>query len=47
MHGFLRRTVMLTALLALGVSLSGCSKCGWIWDDWRKPGACREDVPPR
>jgi PBP1b-binding outer membrane lipoprotein LpoB len=36
-----KRLALLASILALGLLLNGCSKCGWIWDDHRKPGACR------
>jgi hypothetical protein len=34
------------AVVLLGTVLAGCTKCGWIWDDWTaKPKACRSDAP--
>jgi hypothetical protein len=41
-----RRAAAIVALVVLGFSLTGCSQCGWIWDDWRSPGACRSDRMP-
>ena len=42
----LKRFTILAGILALGLSLGGCSKCGWIWDDWKSPAkSCRDDVP--
>jgi hypothetical protein len=33
-------------LIALGLALGGCSKCGFFWDDWRStPKSCQGDVP--
>jgi len=32
------------AMVALGVALSGCTKCGPMWDDWLQPSkSCRSD----
>jgi hypothetical protein len=42
----LRRLTIVSSVLALGLVLGGCTKCGWIWDDWRsQPQSCRNDVP--
>jgi hypothetical protein len=42
----IRRLTTLAVLLALGASLGACSKCGWIWDDWKSPGqTCKDDRP--
>jgi hypothetical protein len=44
----LKRLTILSSLLLLSVSLGGCSKCGWIWNDWQStPQSCRSDAPPR
>ena len=40
-----KRLIAAVALILLGVTLSGCTKCGWIWND--RPGACRDDAPVR
>jgi hypothetical protein len=38
----LRRYVLVFCLVALGLALNGCTKCGPIWDDWlRAPKSCR------
>jgi hypothetical protein len=41
---------LLTACLLLLVTLamSGCSNCGWIWEDWINPPqkSCHSDRPP-
>jgi len=40
----LRRVVVMSGLLALGLALSGCTKCGPFWDDWmQSPKACKSD----
>ena len=31
----MHRLFALMCLIALGLSLGGCTKCGWIWDDWQ------------
>jgi hypothetical protein len=35
------RLAILTVML--GLTLGGCTKCGWIWDNG--PSSCRADVP--
>jgi hypothetical protein len=41
-----KRFVIVFSLVAAGASLGGCTKCGWIWDDWQKaPQSCRSDAP--
>jgi hypothetical protein len=37
-----RRLATILCLLALGLSVSACSKCGWFLDGNR---ACKSDVP--
>jgi len=40
----LRRWAIMIGALALGVALSGCTKCGPIWDDWiLPPKSCKSD----
>ena len=35
-----------SGVIALGLVLSGCTKCGWFWDDLRSsPQSCRSDIP--
>src|SRR5262245_39831830 len=41
-----RRIFAATCLLVFALALGGCSHCGWIWDDWRKPQSCRGDWEP-
>jgi hypothetical protein len=37
------RIAALVCIVLLGISLGGCTKCGWIWNDW--PKSCHADVP--
>jgi hypothetical protein len=40
----LRRLVLILGVVAVGLALSGCTKCGPIWDDWfRSPKSCKSD----
>jgi hypothetical protein len=39
-----RRLAAIAGLVLLGLSLAGCTKCGWIWED-AAPHACRADTP--
>jgi hypothetical protein len=40
----LRRYVLVFGLVALGLVLNGCTKCGPIWDDWlQAPKSCKSD----
>jgi hypothetical protein len=42
----LKRLTILTCVLAFGLALGGCSKCGFWWDEWQsRPGACKGDIP--
>lgn len=42
----LKRLTVLASVLALGLALSSCSKCGFWWDEWQsRPGACKGDLP--
>jgi hypothetical protein len=36
-----KRLLALTALVLLGLSLGGCTKCGWIWE--QGPRSCQSD----
>jgi len=39
-----RRCLMVVGLVALGLMLDGCTKCGPIWDDWiQPPKSCKSD----
>ncbi len=42
-----RRLAFVFGMVALGVLLDGCTKCGPIWDDWlQTPKACKSDRFP-
>ncbi len=44
----LRRLTILSGVIALGLTLGGCTKCGWFWDDLRsQPQSCRSDAAPK
>ena len=39
-----RRVVLILGLVAMGLALNGCTKCGPIWDDWvQSPKSCKSD----
>jgi hypothetical protein len=39
-----RRLALLFSVIALGLLLDGCTKCGPIWDDWmQSPKSCKSD----
>jgi hypothetical protein len=39
-----RRIAIILGFLAFGLMLSGCTKCGPIWDDWmHSPKSCKSD----
>ena len=38
------RLAALVCLAVLGLSLGGCTKCGWLWND-QGPGTCHSDTP--
>ncbi len=38
------RFAALLCLAVLGLSLGGCTKCGWLWND-QGPGTCHSDAP--
>jgi hypothetical protein len=38
-----RQVMVLFSVLALGVVLNGCTKCGPIWEDWTSPKSCKSD----
>jgi hypothetical protein len=42
------RTVVTVGLLVLfGLTLAGCSPCGFIWDDWRSGRSCHGEPAPK
>jgi hypothetical protein len=39
-----RRLALILGVIALGLALDGCTKCGPIWDDWmHSPKSCKSD----
>jgi hypothetical protein len=38
-----RRVAILLSVIAIGMLLNGCTKCGPIWDDWQSSKACKSD----
>jgi hypothetical protein len=39
-----RRLALIFSVVAFGLALSGCTKCGPIWDDWmQSPKSCKSD----
>ena len=38
-----KRLAAILCLLIVGLSLGGCSKCGWLWDE--RGRACHADAP--
>ena len=39
-----RRLVLILSVVAVGLALNGCTKCGPIWDDWmQSPKSCKSD----
>ena len=39
-----KRWVLLAGVIAAGLLLNGCTKCGPIWDDWlQSPKSCKSD----
>jgi hypothetical protein len=40
--GMFRLVVQIFSVIAMGLVLNGCTKCGPIWDDWT-PKTCKSD----
>jgi hypothetical protein len=39
-----RRLILIFSVVAMGLALNGCTKCGPIWDDWaQSPKSCKSD----
>jgi hypothetical protein len=39
-----RRLALLFSVVAMGLALNGCTKCGPFWDDWmQSPKSCKSD----
>jgi len=44
----INKALLVVLLTASGLTLIGCSPCGFFWDDWRSAKSCRsEPAPPR
>jgi hypothetical protein len=42
----MKNVSVVIAIIALGLVLGGCSKCGPFWEDWRStPKSCQSDLP--
>ena len=42
----MKRLTIVASVVALGLMVGGCSKCGFWFDEWQsRPGACKSDVP--
>ena len=40
-----RRLALILSVVAIGLLLDGCTKCGAIWDDWtQSPKSCKAEV---
>jgi hypothetical protein len=40
------RPLAAALLVGAALTLGGCTKCGWIWNDWTgKTQSCRADAP--
>jgi hypothetical protein len=37
------RVAVIVSLIVLGMSLSGCTHCGWLWD--QGPRSCQSNAP--
>jgi hypothetical protein len=40
-----KRLALILSVVAMGLALNGCTKCGPIWDDWMQhaPKSCKSD----
>jgi len=39
-----RRLALILGVVAMGLAVSGCTKCGPIWDDWlQSQKSCKSD----
>src|SRR5271170_3663796 len=40
-----KRLALIFSVVAMGLALNGCTKCGPIWDDWMQhsPKSCKSD----
>ncbi|MFY9757577.1 MAG: peptidylprolyl isomerase [Pseudolabrys sp.] len=39
----MKRIAVVTCLILLGLSLAGCTKCGWLWNEGAR--GCHSDAP--
>jgi len=39
----MKRTTAIVCLILFGLSLGGCTKCGWLWNEG--PRGCHSDSP--
>ena len=39
----LRRLLLISSVVAMGLLLNGCTKCGPFWDEWTAPKSCKSD----
>jgi hypothetical protein len=39
-----RRLAAIACLILVGLTLSGCTKCGWIWEE-NTPRSCHSAAP--
>ncbi|MGB6859914.1 MAG: peptidylprolyl isomerase [Pseudolabrys sp.] len=39
----MKRIAVVACLVLLGLSLAGCTKCGWLWNEG--PRGCHSDAP--
>jgi hypothetical protein len=43
-RAMLRLCGLIFSVIAIGLALDGCTKCGPIWDDWmHAPKSCKSD----
>ena len=42
-----KRLTVIACVVAFGLLASGCSKCGFWWDEWgnNRPKSCKGDWP--
>jgi hypothetical protein len=39
----MKRIAVVACLILLGLSVAGCTKCGWLWNEG--PRGCHSDAP--
>jgi hypothetical protein len=42
-----KRVGIWVCLAVLGLTLAGCSPCGFFWEDWRSGKVCRGEPAPK